>query len=395
MGGTGQSGLEGRGRGAAGAGTGGVRAGAAGGLAGVGGRGRAGAGAGGAATLPASEVAAFCEGLAAMLSAGIQVDEGLSLLAESAAGTPLAEVCEGLYPQVAAGVGLAGAMRGCGRFPKHAVLLAELGEHSGRTEATLRSLATYYGEESRVMAKVRAAVGYPAALLLVMSVVLAFTVAVILPVFIGVYEDMAGSLTAGSGAAVSASVAVGWVTLAVTVLVTAVALAAVVASRSVGGQAVIVRALARLPFTRGAMSQLALSRFMGALATGLAAGSNVDSAMEEALGTVDDAELRAKLEPALASMSDAERGTGLAQAIAESGVLEPTYARMLSIGSRSGSVDLVLERMSGAFFDEAVEHVDGVIDAVEPVLAAFLTIAVGATLVSVMLPLIGMMGSVG
>ena len=68
---------------------------------------------------------------------------------------------------------------------------------------------------------------------------------------------------------------------------------------------------------------------------------------------------------------------------------------MLSIGSRVGSTEAVLERLSEACFDEAVERVDHVIDAVEPVLAAFLTVAVGATLVSVMLPLIGMMGAVG
>ena len=101
------------------------------------------------------------------------------------------------------------------------------------------------------------------------------------------------------------------------------------------------------------------------------------------------------LEPVLAAMTDVSRGLGLAQAIAESEVLEPAQARMLSIGSRAGSTDAVLERLSEACFDDAVARVDRVIDATEPALAAFLTVAVGATLVSVMLPLIGIMGSVG
>ena len=234
-----------------------------------------------------------------------------------------------------------------------------------------------------------------AALLCVMSVVLVFTVAVILPVFIGVYEDMAGSLTAGSGLAVSASIAVGWVALVVVVLATATALVGVAASRSVRGQAAIVRLLERLPLTSDAMRQLALSRFLGTLSTCLAAGSNEDVAMEEALRTVESAGLRSELEPALAAMTDVSRGLGLAQAIAEGEVLEPAQARMLSIGSRAGSTDAVLERLSEACFDDAVARVDRVIDATEPALAAFLTVAVGATLVSVMLPLIGIMGSVG
>lgn len=349
----------------------------------------------GTSTLPSSEVAAFCEGLAAMLAAGIQLDEGLGLLGESAEGTPLAGVCDELYGRVAAGEALSDAMAASGRFPGHAVSTLAVAGRAGRTERALRGLAGYYAEESRVMDKLRTTVGYPAALLCVMSVVLVFTVAVILPVFIGVYEDMAGSLTAGSGLAVGASVAVGWVALVVVVLATAAALAGVAASRSVRGQAAIVRLMGKLPVTGDAMRQLALSRFLGTLSTCLAAGLNVDVAMGEALGTVESAGLRGELEPALAAMTDAERGLGLAQAIAESGVLEPTQARMLSIGSRAGSTDAVLERLSEACFDDAVARVDRVIDATEPVLAAFLTVAVGATLVSVMLPLIGIMGSVG
>lgn len=349
----------------------------------------------GMVALPSSEVAAFCEGLATMLAAGIQLDEGLGLLGESAEGTPLAEVCGELYGRVAAGEALSDAMAESGRFPEHAVSTLAVAGCAGRTERALRGLAGYYAEESRVMDKLRTAVGYPAALLCVMSVVLVFTVAVILPVFIGVYEDMAGSLTSGSGLAVSASVAVGWVALVVVVVATAAALAGVAASRSVRGQAAIVRLMGRLPVTGDAMRQLALSRFLGTLSTCLAAGLNVDAAMGEALGTVESAELREELEPALAAMTDAGRGLGLAQAIAESGVLEPTQARMLSIGSRAGSTDAVLERLSDACFDDAVARVDRVIDATEPVLAAFLTVAVGATLVSVMLPLIGIMGSVG
>lgn len=349
----------------------------------------------GTGTLPSSEVAAFCQGLATMLAAGIQLDEGLGLLGESAQGTPLAAVCRELYGRVSAGEPLSAAMAADGRFPGRALAALAAGERAGRTERTLRSLAGYYAEEARVMSKLRTAIGYPAALLCVMSVVLAFTVAVILPVFIGVYEDMAGTLTAGSGLAVSASLVVGWVALAVVALVTTAALLGVIASRGVRGQAAIVRLMGRLPFTRGAMRQLALSRFLATLSTCLSAGSDVDVAMSEAIRATDSAELRERLEPALASMTDVERGLGLAQAVAESGVLEPAQARMLSIGSRVGSTEAVLERLSEACFDEAVERVDHVIDAVEPVLAAFLTVAVGATLVSVMLPLIGMMGAVG
>ena len=62
---------------------------------------------------------------------------------------------------------------------------------------------------------------------------------------------------------------------------------------------------------------------------------------------------------------------------------------------RSGSTEETLAQLSNTFFDDAVLQIDRALDRVEPVLAAFLTIAVGATLIAVMLPLIGIMGSIG
>ena len=93
-------------------------------------------------------------------------------------------------------------------------------------------------------------------------------------------------------------------------------------------------------------------------------------------------------------MVDLKNPRSLAQAIAENEVFEPVYGRMLLVGTRSGSTDEVLSHLSDVFFEDATMQLDSAVNSVEPVLAAFLTIAVGATLIAVMLPLIGIMGSI-
>ena len=85
----------------------------------------------------------------------------------------------------------------------------------------------------------------------------------------------------------------------------------------------------------------------------------------------------------------------LAQAIAENDVFEPLYARMLTVGLETGSSDEMLSRLSQIFFEDALDRIDQLIDRIEPLFAAFLTITVGATLIAVMLPLIGIMRSIG
>ena len=68
---------------------------------------------------------------------------------------------------------------------------------------------------------------------------------------------------------------------------------------------------------------------------------------------------------------------------------------MLVVGTRSGSMETVLASLSDTFFDDSIARIDGLIDSVEPTLAAFLTVSVGATLIAVILPLVGIMGSIG
>lgn len=345
--------------------------------------------------LTAADVSVFCEGMAMMLSAGIQTDEALSLLDIRSGNARLSAVCDIAYRRVLAGEGLAAAMRATGAFPSHAVGMVEVGERSGRLEQTLRRLMVYYDEESRVFAKIRTAVGYPAALLCVMAVIVAFTVWVVLPVFIQVYEGLAGSLAAGSSASIAASIGIGWAALIITVLGAAAAVAAVVASRTPRGNAMLQRSFERLPITRPIMEKLALSRFTLVLSTYVASGVNDDVALAQSLETVEHPRIREHAQRALRLMRDPDSACGLSAALAESGLLDALSARMLVVSARTGTVENVLAGLGETFFNDAADGIDRVVDSVEPLLAALLTIAVGATLLAVMLPLIGIMGSIG
>ena len=342
-----------------------------------------------------SALSTFCGSMATMLAAGMQTDEAAYMLMQNGENTRFHEVCSSLYADLVKGSRFSEAMENSGGFPRYAIDMVATGERSGHLERVLRNLETYYDEEDRLFAKLRGSVGYPAALLCIMAVILAFTVAVILPVFGYVYRGMAGSLTAGSFSSVGISTAIGWVAFIITVVAAVIALALVLASRSESGRHKVMRLFEKISFTKKAMYQLALSRFTVALATLVSSGVTNEEAMHRAVDMVDHTELRAKLEKAAASMVDVDNPRSLTQAIAEHDVFEPLYARLFNVGTLSGSADAVLNRLSGTFFDDAVLQIDRSLDKVEPVLAAFLTIAVGATLIAVMLPLVGIMGSIG
>ena len=345
--------------------------------------------------LESSAISAFCGSIATMLSAGIQTEEAALMLAENRERSRFQEVCRTIYDHLIAGEAFATAMEKSGGFPKYAVDMTRTGERSGHLEQVLRNLEVYYDEEDRMFTKLRSSVGYPAALLVIMSVILFFTVTAILPVFSGVYESMTGSLAGGSFVSVNASFIIGCIAFVVTVVCAIGALVLSFSTRTEAGRHRVMRLLERIPLTRGAMKQLALARFTAALATLVSSGVTSEEAMARAVETVDHAELKAQLLAAADTMIDIDNPRSLAQALGKGEIFEPLYARMLSVGMRSGSTDQVLSQLSTTFFDDAVAQIDRAIDHVEPLTAALLTIAVGATLIAVMLPLVGIMNSIG
>ena len=345
--------------------------------------------------LESGALSAFCGSIATMINAGIQTDEAVLMLGENRERSHFQEVCATVYDHVVAGSTLSEAMRASGGFPTYAVGMVETGEKSGHLEQVLRNLEMYYDEEARLFAKLRQSVRYPAALLFIMTVILAFSLYFILPIFGDVYESMASSLVAGSLMSVRASRIIGTIALAIVAICTVVAIWLAASSTSERGRQRVVRLLEVLPFTKNAMYQLALSRFTASLAAYVSSGITSEEALLRASKTVDHEELHRRLERAQEAMISLDDPRSLAQAIGECEVFEPLYARMLNVGIRSGSSDKALAQFSEAFFDDAVSQIDHALDLVEPIFAAFLTLSVGITLVAVMLPLIGLMRAIG
>ncbi len=345
--------------------------------------------------LESGALSAFCGSIATMIQAGIQVDEAVLLLGENRKQSRFQEVCASVYQHVVAGETLADAMRQSGGFPPYAVGMIETGERSGHLDEVLRNLEAYYDEEARLFAKLRQSVSYPAVLLVIMTLILAFSTFVIIPVFTRVYQNMASSLVAGSFASVGAARTLGIAALVLVALCTAGSLWLTAQASSEVGRQRVTTLMERLPLTRKAMYQLALSRFTAALAAYVSSGVTSEEALTRAAQTVEHEELRARLEQAHESMVSLDNPRSLAQAIDEHEVFEPLYARMLNVGMRSGNTDDTLSEFAESFFDDAVTQIDHALDYVEPLFAAFLTIAVGVTLVALMLPLVGIMTSIG
>ena len=339
-------------------------------------------------------ISVFCENMAMMLGAGIGAEEAAGLLGDDSTQGSFHDAAKSVQKfLLLQGGTLSEAVAQSGYFPAYVSDMIRVGESAGRIEQTLRSLAGYYASRSRLETKLKSAVLYPLVLLVLMAAILGVLLAKVLPVFAGVYTSLAGDLTSSSYGYIRVAYGIGWLALAVTMLVALVLIAATVASRTSKGLDTLKRMAEHLPVLSGIAQQLSLANFTEVLMIYVASGVDVDSAMEAAGKMVDNETVAQKVDACRRQMK--EKGVGLATAVYEQKLFEPLYGRMLVSGARSGSLEPVLERLTDLFSQDARMRIDRAVDRVEPFMSAFLTVTVGIALISTMLPLIGILGSIG
>ncbi len=337
-------------------------------------------------------VSAFCESMAMMVQSGIRTDEAIDLLqSESHGGGVLEEALGSMKTMVEGGESLSEAMKSTDVFPDFAVQMVEAGETSGRLENTLFRLSRYYAEQKTITEKLRGAVTYPAAMLVLIVAVLTVMLTIVLPAFRSVYDRMTGSLAASSYSYIRWATVICAVALAVMALAAVALLAGLILWKS-GRRGPVLAFLKLFPRCRSIIETNALFRFTSAVGTFLASGEMQDEAVEKSIPMADDERTEEKLKRMAARM---EEGHSIAQAAYDEGLFEPVYGRMLLAGERSGDLERVLDRLTGLLEEDVSDRVDRLVGIVGPVLSGILMVTIGLTLISVMLPLIGMMNAVG
>ena len=288
-------------------------------------------------------VSAFCESMAMMVRSGIQMDEAVALLQSGREqGGVLERGLKIMQTETEAGRRLSAAMKTTGIFPEYAVRMVSAGENAGRLEDVLFQLARYYAEQKTMAVKLKNAVIYPIAMLVIIVAVLAVMLTMVLPAFNEVYENLTGSLTASSYAYVRWAYGFCWAALAIMVLVI-VGLVLGFVLWNGRRRHIVESILGKIPVCAVILESLGMFRFTAALSTFLASGEMQDTAMAESCKMVSCRPVEERIGRCISRMGE---GHGIAQAAFEEKLFEPVYGRMLLAGERSGNLESVLQKLT-------------------------------------------------
>jgi len=337
-------------------------------------------------------VSAFCESLGMLMEAGSQTHVAISLLGQGEHGNgPLAKSIDQMVAATEEGKRLSEAMEETGIFPDYAVQMIAAGETSGRLDEILLRLSEYYAGQKTISDQIRSAIIYPATMIGLIIAVLAVLRLMVLPVFSGVYENLTGSLSASS---------YNYINLAYTFCNIALIVMIVIAVMLVGGlilwnngkRSTVEGFLQKIPSCASILENLGLYRFTSALETYLASGEMQDEAIKNSIAMTNNKPVEERLAKCVSEMDE---GHSFAQAAYNAELYEPIYGRMLLPGERSGNLEGVLQRLTKLLETNCSNQVTDLVNTVEPMLSGILMISVALCLLSVMLPLIGMMNSIG
>ena len=334
------------------------------------------------------ELSVFCFQLSLMLHAGIGSEEGVSLLLADARGPRQRELLAAVHNQLLEGGQLGDALRSTGAFPPYLLRMVEIGQASGRLDQVLSALAGYYRREADTQRSLRRAVAYPAVMGLLISVIFLVLVSRVLPVFQQVFAQLGVGLSPVAQALLRFGSASQAVATVVAVLLVLCAVVLVYLFRSRKGAGTYVRL-----FSKSAAGQAVdRSRFASAMALMLSSGLPLDEAMSRTVALLESSALSASLADCQRRM---EEGESFPKAVEGAGLLSSLQAGLLSAGSRAGVTDQAMEELARRCGQQADEALERMLSRFEYGLVVVLCAAIGLVLLSVMLPLLGVLSAIG
>ncbi|MBR3227673.1 MAG: type II secretion system F family protein [Erysipelotrichaceae bacterium] len=334
-------------------------------------------------------VSAFCESMGMMLQSGITVEEALDLLRPKEEEGELSSVISGMISDLDS-LSLSKAMEKSGAFPEYAVSMVTAAEKTGRMESTMFHLSDYYKTEKKMKDDLRSALIYPSAMIIMIIAVLFIMLKMVLPVFMDVYESMSGDLSSGTFPYVRTSHTLCLVLLIVMIVILACVLVGVFMWKN-NGRRQVEKILRRIPLCAKILDTLALLRFTSAYDMYLSSGEMQDEALIKSMPLANDEMIEAKLQRIAAMMKE---GNGFGKSAYSEDLYGPVYGRTLIPAERSGNIENALKRLIDLLRDDSADNVSKLVNTLEPLLSGLLMIAVAIVLLSLMLPLIGIMNSI-
>ncbi|TNF38382.1 MAG: type II secretion system F family protein [Gammaproteobacteria bacterium] len=336
------------------------------------------------------DIAIFARQLATMMRAGVPLVQSFDITGQGHSNPSMRELILTIKADVEAGGTFASALK------KHPLYfddlfcnLVEAGEQSGALESLLDKIATYKEKTEALKTKIKKALTYPIAVIVVAFIVTAILLIFVVPTFADMFKNFGAELPLLTQFVVNLSNAfvANWYFIFGGVIGSVIAFVQSY-KRSPKLRAYLDQLAIKLPITADLTIKSSVARFARTLSTMFAAGVPLVEAMESVAGASGNSVYKNAI---LKIRDDISGGSQLQASMNQFPQLFPNMViQMVAIGEESGALDTMLGKVADYFEEQVDAAVDSLTSLMEPFIMVFLAIVVGGLVIAMYLPIFKM-----
>ena len=340
----------------------------------------------GGGRIETADIAIFSRQLATMLAAGIPLVQAFEIVGNGHENAAMQKLILGIKTDVEGGSALAEALaKQPLYFDDLFVNLVEAGEQAGALETLLDKIATYKEKTEAIKKKIKKALTYPAAVLVVAFIVTTILLIFVIPSFEDLFRGFGADLPTFTRMVIDLSAFVRsegvWIFM---IVAGAVAAFIYFKKRSRPMQHFLDRMMLKVPVIGPIMQKASIARYARTLSTMFAAGVPLVEALESVAGATGNIVYELGV---LEMRDEVATGQRLQQAMENTDLFPNMVIQMIAVGEESGSLDDMSAKVAD-FYEEDVDNaVDNLSSLLEPMIMAILGVLVGGLVVAMYLPI--------
>jgi type IV pilus assembly protein PilC len=339
------------------------------------------------------DIAVFTRQLATMLQAGIPVAQAFDIVGKGHENPSMQELIMSIKQDVESGTNLTAAL---GKHPLYFDALycnlVGAGEAAGILDSILAKVATYKEKIEAIKGKIKSALFYPTAVIVVAFIITAVLLIFVIPQFESLFAGFGADLPALTKWVIDLSRAfTSYWYIIIGSIVGSVTFISYSYKRSEKAQQTVDRLLLRAPVIGEIVKKATIARFARTLATMFAAGVPLVEALDSVAGASGN---RVYYEGTVKIKADVSTGMQLQVAMNSTQLFPNMVVQMVAIGEESGELDKMLNKVADFYETEVDDAVAGLSSLLEPMIMAFLGVVVGGLVVAMYLPIFKMAATV-
>jgi len=349
---------------------------------------------GGSKKITPFDIAMLTRQLATMMKAGVPLVQSFDIVADGLENKGLQELVMSIRNDISSGTSFAGALR---KHPKYFddlyCNLVDSGEKAGALEAMLDRIATYLEKTELLKKKVKKAMTYPIAVIVVAIVVTAILLVKVVPQFESLFQGFGAELPVFTQMVVELSEWLqSWWFVVLLGIVGTIFLFKEAKRRSQKFSDLVDKYVLKLPVVGEILDKSAVAKFGRVLSTTFAAGVPLVDALDSVAGATGNAVYRDAIDRI---KNDVSSGTQLQASMRQQDVFPVMAVQLTAIGEESGNLDEMLAKVAEHYEAVVDDMVDNLTALMEPMIMAVLGVLVGGLIIAMYLPIFQMGQVVG